>query len=128
MRGQRLSFLSFADAVVHLLVEVAGVMLAVVRNLLFRTSATNHGLRNSQRRMLPGALHDPVDPIVGRGTLRRHGQWLIRQRVWDQNLAPPRSWGRIFLFSVEEDILSFSIDIWPARNSCLNSVRTVPYN
>ena len=66
-------------AVVHLLVEGAAVMLVIVRKLLFRKTAKNHGLRNSERRMLPEALHGRVDPNVGRGTPCRHVGRLLQK-------------------------------------------------
>ena len=66
-------------AVVHLLVEGAAVMLVIVRKLLFRKTAKNHGLLNSECRMFPEALHGLVDPNVGRGTLRRHVGRLLQK-------------------------------------------------
>ena len=41
-------------------------------------------------------------------------------RVWDQNLCPGRLWGRIFLFSVEGDLL-FSVYIRGSRKRQLNA-------
>ena len=40
--------------------------------------------------------------------------------MWYQNLSPGRCWGRIFVVSVEGDIILFSVYIWGARKSELN--------